>query len=171
MDSLGTPKSAFTFAGQTFAAGTQVHSKWERYQHRAGFVFNISRTVGSQTSFFADWLYLQDKLTIGGAGGLGTPVTWDDTKSMAVLGLEFDKCLKNYHGNTLAFSGKGGIAFLSDSIGYEAEASLTYLIPIKTGRFGFVKGGYQYAHLKKDKANEVFGTTIDGPFLQLGFLF
>jgi hypothetical protein len=103
--------------------------------------------------------------------GLGTPVVMDDTNNVAILGLEFDRCLKNYRGNTLALNGKGGIAFLDDSIGYEAEAALNYLIPIRTGRFGFVKAGYQYAQLKKDRPGRMFGTTMDGPFLQLGLLF
>jgi hypothetical protein len=164
------PKSAFSFAGQTFASGTQIQSRWDRAEHRAGLVFNINRTTGSQTNLFADWLNVSDRLSVSSAG-LTAPAKWDDTKNLAMLGLEFDKCLRNYQGNTLAISGKGGIAFLSDTIGYEAEAALSYLIPIRTGRFGFVKGGYHYASFKKDKGNEMLRTTVDGPFLQMGFLF
>jgi hypothetical protein len=171
LEAVGTAKTAFNFGGQTFASGTQLSSKWDRVQHRAGFFFNVNRTLSSQTSLFADWLYVQDKLTVGGASGIGTSVTWDDTKNLAIVGLEFDKCLKNYHGNTLAFNGKGGVAFFSDTVGYEAEAALSYLIPIKTGRFGFIKGGYSYANLKKEKSHDLFSTVIDGPFVQVGFLF
>jgi hypothetical protein len=171
LEGSGTPSSAFSFGTQTFAAGTQVFSKWERYQHKAGLVFNLTRSMNSQANLFAEWLNIQDKLTVGAAGTVGASVTWDDTKNMAEIGLEFDKCLKNYHGNTLALSGKGGVAFLNDSLGYEAEAALTYLIPIKTGRFGFIKGGYSYASMKKAKHHEVFSTVMDGPFVQLGFLF
>ena len=166
-----TPKTAFNFMGQTFAAGTDVRSKWDHFEHRAGLVFNISRTNNSLTNFFAEWLYVQDKLSIGGITTTAASVTWDDNKSMAVVGLEFEKCLKNYRGNTLTFSGKGGIAFFNDVLGYEAEAGLNYMIPIKTGRFGFIKGGYRYAHLKKDKTNQMFSTDMDGAFLQVGFLF
>ncbi|MGO9567549.1 MAG: hypothetical protein ACLP5H_08420 [Desulfomonilaceae bacterium] len=171
MEATNSPTTAFSFAGQTFAAGNPVHSKWERYEHRAGLVFTLSRTNYSSTNFFAEWLNVQDKLTIGGAAGTTFAVTMNDTKNMAVTGLEFDKCLKNYHGNTLALSGRGSIAFLNDSIGYDAEAALSYLIPIKTGRFGFVKGGYRYASLKKDRPNRMFNTSLDGPFVQVGFLF
>jgi hypothetical protein len=171
MEATNSPLTAFSFAGQTFAAGTPVHSKWERFEHKAGLVFTLSRTNYSAINFFAEWLNVQDKLTIGGAGGTTTSATMNDTKNMAVTGLEFDKCLKNYHGNTLALSGRGAIAFLNDSIGYDAEAALSYLIPIKTGRFGFVKGGYRYAYLKKDRPARMFNTTLDGPFVQVGFLF
>ncbi len=171
LEATGTPRTAFNFGGQTFAPGTQLFSKWERYEHRAGLFFNINRSLSSQTSLFADWISQQDKLMVGGASGIGASVTWNDTKNMAMLGLEFDKCIRNYHGNTLAFSGKGGIAFLNDNIGYEAEAALSYLIPIRTGRFGFIKGGYTFANFKKEKGHELFGTVIDGPFVQVGFLF
>jgi len=171
MEATNSPTTAFSFAGQTFAAGTPVRSKWERFEHRAGLVFTLSRTAYSSTNFFAEWLNVQDKLTIGGATGITAAVTMNDTKNLAVAGLEFDKCLKNYRGNTLAISGRGSIAFLNDSIGYDAEAALSYLIPIKTGRFGFIKGGYRYAYLKKDKPARMFNTTMDGPFVQVGFLF
>ena len=97
--------------------------------------------------------------------------TYERHEDVAVTGDEFEKCLKNYRGNTLALSGKGPIAFLNDSIGYNAEAALSYLIPIKTGRFGFVKGGYRYAYLKKDRPARMFNTSLDGPFVEVGFLF
>jgi len=172
LHATAAPTTAFNFMGQTFAAGTEVRSKWEHYEHRLGLVFNLSRTNNSLTNLYTDWLYVQDKLTVGGVTATtATAVTWDDSKNMAVVGFEFDKCLKNYRGNTLGIGGKAGIAFFNDVIGYEAEAALNYMIPIKTGRFGFIKGGYRYAQLKKDKASQLFMTTMDGPFLQVGFLF
>jgi len=171
MEATGTPKTSFTFMNQSFAALTPINSKWERYEHRAGLVFNISRTSNSMTNFFADWMYVQDKLRIGGTTATVSSVTWDSTKSLAVAGLEFDKCLKNYRGNTLALNLKGGLAFMSDSFGYEGEIGLNYMIPIKTGRFGFVKGGYRFATLKTERAASMFDTTMDGAFIQIGFLF
>jgi hypothetical protein len=170
MEATAIPATGFTFGGATFASGTMVHSKWDRYENRAGIVFNLSHTPSSEASVFADWLNIQDRLQISSVG-LGAPVVMDDTKNMAVLGLEFARCLKNYRGNTLALDGKGGIAFLGDGIGYEARAALSYLIPIKTGRFGFVKAGYQYQQLKKDRPGRMFETTMDGPFLEMGLLF
>jgi hypothetical protein len=168
-ESSNFPRTSFNFMGTTFASATEVRSKWDHVEHRAGIYFNLSQTQHSLTNVYADWLNVQDKLSIG--TGVTSPVVWNDTKNLAVTGLEFSRCLKNFHGNTLAFKGKGGIAFLNDTIGYEAEVGLSYLIPIKTGRFGVVEGGYRYSHLKKDRPTEVFGTTIDGAFLQVGFLF
>jgi hypothetical protein len=171
MEATHVSEGAFTFMGQAFTAGTSVHSKWERFQHRLGLVFDISRTPNSLTKFFADWLYIQDRLMVGSGLGTASSATWDRTQSAVVLGLEFDKCLKNYRGNTLALKGKGGVAFLDDTVGYEAEAALNYMIPIKTGRFGFVQTGYRWATLKKERTRSMFSTTVDGPFVELGFLF
>lgn len=171
MDGSTIPETSFTFSGQTFSAGTPIRSKLERYEHRAGLVFDLARSTNSVTSLFADWLYTQDKLTVGSAGAAVTSVTWDVNRSLAVLGLELAKCLKNYRGSTLAFNLKGGVAFLDHTIGYEGEAALNYLIPVKQGRFGFIKGGYRYASLKRETNVSLFATTMDGAFVEVGFLF
>jgi hypothetical protein len=171
LEATGTSLSGFQFGGQAFTAGASLHSKFDRYEHRAGLVFNVSRRSNAVTSLFAQWLYIQDRLMIKDSAGLGTAATWDDDKNLALVGVQFNKCLKNYHGNTLALNIQGGVSFLDDTMGYEAEAGLSYLIPIKRGRFGFLKGGYRYSHLKKETDLEMLGTTLDGAFLQLGFLF
>jgi len=171
MEATHTPATAFNFGGNSFTSGSTIRSKFDRYEHRAGLVFHLSHTANALTSVFADWLHVQEKLTIGGVGTATTSVTWDTSKNLAVLGLEFNKCLKNYRGNTLAISGKGGVAFLDDTFGWEAELALSYLIPIRTGRFGFVKGGYRYANMRSEKQASLLDTTMDGPFVQLGFLF
>ncbi len=171
MDATHTPSSSFTFGDRSFTGNSRVHSKWERYTHKAGLVFNLSRKVSNSTKFLAEWIYVQDKLTVGESGGNVTSVTWDDTKSLASLGIEFKRCLRNYKGNTLAIGCKGAIVFLDNNIGYDAEAALSYLIPIKRGRFGFLKGGYKYASLKMEKDSEVLSTALDGPYLQVGFIF
>ena len=174
IEASGNARTAFTFGGQNFSSGSLVRSKWERFQHRAGILYNISYTTNSLTSFYADWLHIDDKLVVGGAGIGNTataPVIWNDSKNLALLGLEFSNGLRNYRGNTLSLDCKAGIAFLDDSFGYEAEAGLTYLIPIKTGRFGFVKGGYQYMNLKTERNLETFNSSMDGAFFKIGFLF
>jgi hypothetical protein len=170
MEATHAPAAAFNFGGNSFTGGSTIRSKFEHYEHRAGLVFHLSHTANALTSVFADWLHVQDKLTIGGVGTATTSVTWDTTKNLAVLGLEFNKCLKNYRGNTLAIGGKGGVAFLNDTFGWEAELALSYLIPIRTGRFGFVKGGYRYTDMRREK-HSLMDITLDGPFVQVGFLF
>lgn len=170
LEATHSPSSAFYLKRTSFAAHSQVFSKWERWEHRAGLVFDVSRRTGGVTSVFAEWLYIQDKLFVRDSLGTNS-VTLDDDKSLALVGLEFHKCLKNYRGSTLALSAKGGVAFLDNSVGYDAEAALSYLIPVKRGRFGYLKGGYRYATLKKEKDVERFNTTMDGAFVEVGFLF
>jgi hypothetical protein len=170
-EGAGLTSTAFTFMGQSFTSGTPIHSKWERYEHRAGFVFDVLKNPSSVTSLFAEWLYIQDKLTVGSPSATLASVTWDADKSLAVLGLELNKCLKNYRGSTLAFNAKGSVAFLDHHIGYDAEAGFNYIIPVKRGRFGFLKGGYRYANLKKERDHQLFRTILDGAFMEVGFLF
>ena len=161
----------FTFMGQSFTAGTSIRSRWDRYQHRAGLTFDVTRSANSVARAYVDWLYIQDKLTLRQALGVTPTVSWDDDKSLAVVGLQLNKCLRNFRGNTLAINCKAGVAFLGDHTGYELETGLSYIIPIRAGRFGFLKGGYRYAQLKKDKDYELFKTTMDGAFVQAGFIF
>ena len=171
LEGTGVPETAFTFMGQSFSTTSPVHSKFQRFEHRAGLVFDLSRSTNAVTSLVAELLYIQDKLSVGSTTGATGSVTWDDDKNLALVGLEFAKCLKNYRGSTLAFNCRGGVAFLDNHIGYEAEAALNYLIPVKRGRFGFLKGGYRFATLKKEKNIDLFATTMDGAFLEVGFLF
>ena len=171
MESRYTTPASFTFANQLFAAGSQVQSKWERYEHRAGVTFNLSNSTSSRASVFAEWMYLQDKLSIGSGIGAITPLVWDDVRNLAVVGVEFDKCLKNFRGNSLNLSCKADVMFLNDCVGFDAETALNYMIPIRTGRFGFVKGGYKYSYFQKENDRDMFNTAIGGPFVQVGFLF
>jgi hypothetical protein len=171
MESKYTSPASFTFANQLFAAGTLIESKWERFEHRAGVTFNLTSNVSSRTSLFAEWMYLQDKLQIGSGVGAISPIVWDRTRNLAVVGAEFDKCLKNFRGNSLNLSCKADVMFLNNCFGFDAETALNYMIPIKTGRFGFVKGGYRYSYFQKDNNKDLFETTIGGPFVQIGFLF
>ncbi len=165
------PATTFTFGGQTFQGNERIRSKWEQYGHSLGLAFDVQHSANSVTTVLAEWRFIQERLTIGSTVGRVPSTTLDDDKSLAFLGLEFNKCLKNYRGSTLALTCMGGITFLDDHIGYDAEAALSYLIPIKRGRFGFVKGGYRYAQLRKDKGLEMVNTKTDGAFMEIGFLF
>ncbi|MEW6352051.1 MAG: hypothetical protein AB1646_23620 [Thermodesulfobacteriota bacterium] len=171
MDSSYTTPESFAFSGQTFTAGSQIRSKLEHFTHRAGLVFDVTRHPSSATSVFAEWTYVQRRLTIANQLGIGTSAVWDQNSSLATLGVEFNKCVRNYKGNTLALNVKGSVTFLDDHLGYDAEAALKYIIPIRQGRFGFIKGGYRYAHLKKERDADLFDVAMDGAFLQVGFLF
>jgi hypothetical protein len=171
MDATHTPQSSFTFMDRSFTGTSRIRTKWERQTHKVGLVFNLNRRLSNNANFYVDWVYVQDKLSVGEVTGTATSVTLDDSRSLMGVGVEFQRSLKNYRGNTLAIGCKGGLVFLDNHIGYDAEAGLSYLIPIKRGRFGFLKGGYKYAHLKKDKDAELFSTSTDGAFIQVGFIF
>lgn len=172
MEATHRTDTSFTFQNRSFVAGTNIRSKWDRFEHRAGVTFSVRRSDNSDTSVFAEWLYIQDKVSIGDAFAGALPAAvWDADKNLALLGVELNRCLKNFGGNTLALTCRGGVAFLDDHTGYEAEAALSYLLQIKPGRYGFIKGGYRYASLKKDRNYELFKTTTDGAFVSVGLIF
>ena len=170
LEATNTANTSFTFMGNTVTAGSIVHSKWERYENRAGLVFDVTRSANSVASVYADWLYIQDKISMRQTLG-GINMVWNDDKSLAVVGLQLNKCLKNFRGNTLALTCKAGVAFLGDHNGYELETGLSYLVPIRQGRFGYLKGGYRFAQLDKDTSSELFKTRMDGAFVEAGFIF
>ncbi|MFC1833488.1 hypothetical protein ACFL2Q_01970 [Thermodesulfobacteriota bacterium] len=173
LEATNTATQSFNFMGNSYSVGTRLRSKWERAEHRAGLTFNVKRTRSTMANAYVEWLYIQDKFSISHAmGGVLPAMTWDDDKGMAVVGLEVKRCLANYSGSSLAIGCKGSLAFLGDHYGYDVEGALSYHIPISSsGRYGFVKGGYRYAHLKKDLDHELWDTTMDGAFVEVGFIF
>ena len=67
IEATATNQNTFTFMGTTVVAGTPVRSRWDRYEHRAGLVFDVTRSPNSVTSLYADWMYIQDKVAISKA--------------------------------------------------------------------------------------------------------
>ncbi len=175
MDISATPQleRGFTYLGQTFTAGSRVNTRWERHDHRAGLVFNVVRKPSSLVSVYGEWLHSQVTLSIRDrttAAILGT-ARYDNDKDLAVLGLELERYLTNIGDSSLGLKCKAGAAFLDNHFGYEAEAALSYALRINSRSYGFLRGGYRYAKLEKEKNNIKSGVTVDGGFLEVALLF
>jgi len=163
---------SFTFHGRSFTMGSRIHTKWQRYDHRAGLVYQLSRKPSSVVSAFAEWLHSQTALTLGNemtAAQLGK-ARWDDDKNLAVLGIEIEKCFNSFRSSTIGLKCKGSFAFLDNHTGYAAEASLSYIMPFSGGHFGFLRGGYRFSHLEKDLDTEHLTSQLDGGFVELTLL-
>lgn len=164
---------SFTYLGQTFNLGSRIHTRWERYDHRTGLVFNIIRKPNSLVSVYGDWLHSQVTLTVRDptvAAVLGT-ARYDNDRDLAVVGLELERCLTNFGASTIGLKCKGGVAFLDNHMGYEAEAALSYALRMSSRSYGFLRGGYRYAKLEREENNVKSGLTIDGAFLEVALLF
>ena len=163
---------SFTFMGYNFISGSQVNTRWERFDHRLGLVYNLVRKPSSVVSAYGQWLHSQVTLSIedaNTAASLGV-ARFDDDKNLAVLGLEVEKSFTSFRDSAIGLKCKAGVAFLDDHVGYEAEAALSYAIQVSAQSQAFFKGGYRYAQLEKDETTLKTDTTVDGAFIEIGFL-
>lgn len=171
MDSSGTTNSTFAFGNNTHTSGTTVRSKWERLYHRMGIVYDPIRTISSRVSLFGDYVRINDKLSVIQPGCCGDVM--DNEFNMAMAGIEFEKCLKTGRFcNTLSIECKAGVAFGDDGVGADMATGLKYSIPMSSGRWGYVKGGYRFMTFKKKSSDvRLVDTAMEGGFVQMGFVF
>ncbi|MFH0824142.1 MAG: hypothetical protein V2B18_15430 [Pseudomonadota bacterium] len=173
LDGTTQVTSAFSFGGQYFVPGDSVRARWERQEHRFGLLLDVKRTLNGTVGFYADWRYLEDSFSVGRSVNYGNTPTpsWTGERNLAVLGLELEKGLADYRGTSLALKCKGGVSFLSDTVGYEGEVGLGYVVPVSSRRYGFLRGGYRYTELRREQRHEVFKDSSDGAFIEAGFVF
>jgi hypothetical protein len=159
------------FGTETLGAAQSLRSKWERLYQRVGLVYDPISTPGARVGVFADYVRINDKLTVIQVGCCGS--TMDSDLNMAMAGLEFEKCLKTTRMcNTLSLDCKAGVAFLDDAVGSDISTGLKYSIPLNSGRSGYIRGGYRYVSYNKKYSDvKMFDTAMEGGFLQMGFMF
>jgi hypothetical protein len=128
----------------------------------------------SVLSVFADWAHTEDRVELS----CSYCATWSynavlsKSNDMAVVGLEYQRCLQTYwNGGTFSCDYKAGFMFLDDSEGWDLSAAMRYSIPVNCGRWGYVKGGYRYISIKKAQQDLLLSKSLDGGFMEFGFIF
>lgn len=171
LEGSGTVGSNFTFGNTTFTAGQPSRIKWEQLHQQIGLVYDPVRTASSRIGIYGDYLRVDDKLSAYQGGCCAEVMNME--LNMAMAGVEFERCLKTTSNcSTISFECRAGVAFLDEAVGADVSTGLKYSIPMNNGRWGFVKGGYRYLTLKKKYSDaRSFDTSMDGGFLQMGFLF
>ncbi|MBI5571723.1 MAG: hypothetical protein HY914_17405 [Desulfomonile tiedjei] len=168
-------QNSFTFGTQIgMGYGQQTKVKWERQYHRLGLVYDTIRTPRARLSVFGDYVRLNERVALaGGYGGYGNSGALDNDLNMAMAGVEFERCLKTTRTyNTLSLECKAGVAFGDLAVGSDLSTGLKYSLPLGDGRWGFVKGGYRYVNYnKKYSEAKLMNTTLEGGFVQMGFVF
>lgn len=161
----------FVFGTETLGTGQNIRSKWDRLYQRVGLAYDPISTPRSRVSVFADYVRINDRLTVIQVGCCGNAM--DSDLNMMMAGLEFEKCLKTTRTcNTLSLDCKAGVAFLDDAFGSDISTGLKYSIPLNSGRWGYIRGGYRYmAYNKKYSDVKMFDTAMEGGFLQMGVMF
>jgi len=163
----------FVFGNQTFTYGQQIQSKWSHIYHRLGLVYDALRTCAAKVSITANWVHLDDKIEVlCTTCGFGAQ-TFSKNTDAAMVGLEFQKCLKSMcNGGAFSTDCKAGAMFLDNIEGWDVELGGRYSIPLNAGgRSGYVKGGYRLVDLKKSQSDWVFNNALEGGFMELGFIF
>jgi hypothetical protein len=152
-------------------------SKWERYYHRLGLVYDPIKTHRARISVFGDYVRLDEKISLipGGYGygyGYGGDA-FDHSLNMGMAGLEFERCLKTgRYCNTLSLECKAGVAFLDEAFGSDLSTGVKYLIPMGNGRWGYMAGGYRFLTYKKGYSDAMrIDTALEGGYLKMGLVF
>jgi hypothetical protein len=161
-----------TGVNQFFFYGQQIQTKWQHGYHRVGLVYDALRTCQASVSVFANWVHAEDKIDVNcQACGLQTS-TFSKGTDAAMAGVEFQRCIKTApNGGTLSCDSKIGFIFLDDVEGWDVQVGGRYSVPLGCGRWGFMKGGYRYVELKKTQYDFLFKNTLEGGYVEGGFVF
>ncbi len=161
----------FQFGTLNYSTGQGVKSKWERLYQRIGLVYDPIMTQTSRVGVFADYVRLNERLSVYQPGCCGSAL--DNDLNMAMAGIEIERCIKSPRfKNALSVEGRAGVAFLDDAQGSDLSAGLKYTLAFNNGRSGFVKGGYRYLTYKKKYSDvKMIDTAMDGGFVEMGFVF
>jgi len=169
----GGGTDAFQFGNLNYSTGQGLSSKWERLYQQIGLVYDPILTPTSRVGIFADYVRLNEKVSVFQVGsGTGGSVL-DNDLNMGMAGIELEKLLKvTRFSNTLALECKAGVAFGDDAVGSDLSTGLKYSVSLNNGRSGFLKGGYRYLTYKKKYSDaKMIDTAMDGGFVEMGFIF
>ncbi len=173
IDGGGGGSNAFQFGNLNYNSGQTLKAKWERLYQRIGLVYDPIQTPTSRIGIFADYVRLNEKVSLFQTGsGTGGSVL-DNDLNMGMAGIELEKLLKvTRFSNILSLECKAGVAFGDDAVGSDLSTGLKYSVALNNGRSGFLKGGYRYLTYKKKYSDaKMIDTAMDGGFVQMGFIF
>jgi len=171
MSDTGPTGKNFVFGTTNLYTFGNLQSKWERLYQRLGLSYDPIRTISSRITVFGDYVRINEKISVIQPGCCGE--TMNNDLNMAMAGLEFEKCLKTGRlCNTLSIECKAGVAFGDDAVGADISTGLKYSIAMNSGRWGYVKGGYRLVTFNKKSSDyNLIDTSLEGGFVQMGFVF
>jgi hypothetical protein len=163
----------FVFGNQIFSPGQPIQSKWQHAYQRLGLEYDAIRTCAMKVSIFADWVHVDDRIDVNCNWCGLTTQTFSKSTDAAMVGMEVQRCVaKTSNGGTFSCDYKAGVIFGDDTEGYDLEAGGRYSIPLnRAGRWGYVKGGYRSVQLKKTQNDYLLKNTLEGGFMEFGFIF
>jgi hypothetical protein len=171
----GVPDASrqFVFGNFLFTSGLPIQTKWQHAYHRVGLVYDAVRTCTSKISVFADWVHVDDRIDVNCSPCSTVQQTFSKNTDSSMVGLEFRRCLATTsNGATFSCDSKAGAVFLDDVEGWDVELGGRYSIPLNNAaRWGYMKGGYRLVNLKKSQSDFLLKDSLEGGFMELGFIF
>jgi hypothetical protein len=171
MNGSGQPGRSVIWGHTSFNSNQNLSVKWERLQQSVALVYDPIMTPSSRLSLSGGYLRINERLGVFQPGCCGSPM--DNDLNMGLAAFEFERCLRQTRTcNTLSLQCGAGVAFGDDGFGSDVSTGLKYSIPLNSGRWGYVKGGYRFMSYKKKYSDvKMFETAMEGGFLQMGFVF
>jgi len=163
----------FVFGNFQFTSGLPIQTKWQHAYHRVGLVYDAVRTCTSKVSVFADWVHVDDRIDVNCSPCSSLQQTFSKNTDSSMVGLEYQRCLaRTSNGATFSCDSKAGAIFLDDVEGWDVELGGRYSIPLNNAtRWGYMKGGYRLVSLKKSQSDFLLKDSLEGGFMELGFVF
>ncbi len=163
----------FVFGNFQFTSGLPIQTKWQHAYHRVGLVYDAVRTCSSKVSVFADWVHVDDRIDVNCSPCSFIQQTFSKNTDSSMVGLEYQRCLATTrNGATFSCDSKAGAIFLDDVEGWDVELGGRYSIPLNNAtRWGYMKGGYRLVSLKKSQSDFLLKDSLEGGFMELGFVF
>jgi hypothetical protein len=162
----------FWFGNFMYTWGQPISSKWQHSYQRIGLAYDAVKNCTANVSLFAGWMHADDRIDVNCWYCGNNTATFSKSMDCGIAGIELQRCLKTAaNGATLSCDSKASAIFLDDAEGYDVQAGARYSIPLNAGRWGFVKGGYRVVELKKTQNEYLFKNTLEGGYVELGFIF
>lgn len=163
----------FVFGNFLFTSGLPIQTKWQHAYHRAGLVYDAVRTCSSKVSVFADWVHVDDRIDVDCTPCSVVRQTFSKNTDSSMVGFEVQRCVTTTaNGATFSCDSKAGAIFLDDVEGWDVELGGRYSIPLNSAtRWGYMKGGYRLVNLKKSQSDFLLKDSLEGGFMELGFIF
>lgn len=171
----GWPNRQFVFGpGNTgfIYFGQNIQTKWQHTHQRLSLVYDALRNCQASVSVSGGWVHVDDKISISCQNCGNYTSTFSKGIDAAVVGLQFQRCLKTAaNGGTISLDNKVSAMFIDDVEGWDVQAGARYSVPLGCGRWGYLKGGYRFVQLKKGQYDYLLNSTLEGGFVEGGFIF
>jgi hypothetical protein len=157
---------------QYYSSGQNIQSKYHLGYLRVGLLYDAVKTCKSTVRVFADWVHAEDRIEATGCAGCFQRCVFSKGSDADIAGVDVEKSVKTTaNGGTFSWDCKAGAIFLDDVQGLDVQGGARYTIALNSGRSGYVKGGYRYVELKKSQNDYLLNNSLDGGFMELGFIF